>query len=154
MIRSLKNTVLNDISSMYLAGVCTVGAFVWVHWNLEQSCFCFSHVGPFDFKLTILPDEFCHNIGFYKYIDVSSVTKYVLYAQTSRGLHLSQEAQFAECIPSYNLNEKILLIAQVEGVSHYIQIFPITDIQCPWSWQYMYIVVRVRWRRFGNLSVV
>ena len=33
IIRRLNNTVhvLNDISSMYLAGVCTVGAFVWVH---------------------------------------------------------------------------------------------------------------------------
>ena len=31
IIRGLNNTVLNDRSHMYLASICTVGAFAWVH---------------------------------------------------------------------------------------------------------------------------
>ena len=58
------------------------------------------------FKFTILLDEFLHDsmqVDFYKYIDVCAVTQYLLHAQTSQGLHLSQVAQFAECNSSYNL---------------------------------------------------
>ena len=73
---------------MYIAGVAA-------HWDCGH-----------DLKFTILPDEFPHDsmqVDFYKYKDVCAMTKY-LHAHITRGLHLSQEAQFAECIPSYNLN--------------------------------------------------
>ena len=45
-----------------------------------------------DLKLTILTDEIHHDriqVDIYKYIDVSAVTKYILYAETSWRLHLS-----------------------------------------------------------------
>ena len=50
----------------------------------------------------VLPDEIRHDpihVYVYKYIDVCAVSKYSLDALKSRGLHLSQEAQFAICKP-------------------------------------------------------
>ena len=51
-------------------------------------------------QIYYLPDD-SMQVDFYKYIDVCAVTKYLLHVLTSQELHLSQEAQFAECIRSY-----------------------------------------------------
>ena len=57
-----------------------------------------------DLKWTVLTAEIRHDriqVDVYKYIDVCAVTKYLLDAHKSWGLHLSQEAQCTVCILSY-----------------------------------------------------
>ena len=55
-------------------------------------------------QIDYLTDEIRHDhfqVDIYKYINVCAVTKYLLDAQNTRGLHVSQEAQCTGCIVSY-----------------------------------------------------